>query len=114
MIDVVPVGPLLKMPAFETGRPSIERFVTVTVVPAGIESVPLPPSVPFDQVIVELVTLIGAVPPSEPKLMESVGTVTAVALFSVRTPDVRLMEPTLVMLLSVVVPPLHPVVALML
>src|SRR3954451_1275027 len=85
----------------------------LTVVPFGIETAPLPPSVPPVQLIEAEVTLIAAVPLSTPPCIASVGTVSGVALLRVSVPPLTRMLPVLVMLLSVAVAPVHLVRPLM-
>src|SRR5205085_3692258 len=97
-------------PLFVMGRPSIVNELTVMVVPFGMVRSPLPPSVPFDHVIALFVTLIGSVPLSVPKLIASVGTLIAEVPLSVSVPLEMVSEPTLVMELRVVAPPLESVV----
>src|ERR1051326_6406117 len=98
---------MLMKPAFEIGRPSTTRFVSVIVVLFGIVRRPLPLNVPLLHVIAEPVSVIGAVPAMVPKLMAIVGMVSVDALLSVSKPLVIVIGPVLVMLLSVTVAPEH-------
>src|SRR5881628_1388551 len=108
----VPFPVMLMMPALVSGRPSRTSVFIVMVVPLGTDSRPLPPIVPLFQVIAGFVTLIGAVPFRMPELMVSVGMAMAEALLRVSVPLFIVTEPTLLIELIVVRPPLQIVVPL--
>src|SRR5437763_14317289 len=77
----------LIVPAFVTGRASKKGTpVMVSVVPFGIDSAPLPPTVPPVQVIAAAVRLMAALPFSVPPCIVSAGIVCVAALLSVSVP----------------------------
>src|SRR5436305_11880799 len=94
---------MLIVPALVSGRPSRTSEVSVMVVPAGIESRPLPLIVPFVQVIDVEVTPIGAVPVRMPPDIVRVGTVMVDAPLRVSVPADMVSAPRLLTLLIVVV-----------